>query len=481
MELNTTGIRENRPNRYTVFGGDSKTVAADFSKGCLRKANRSFEQGRMCTEINGMAALMSLQDAAFIVHAPQGCIGCSVVAEDFYKVGQIHRGIKYVKNPHVIVTNLDSNDVVFGGHKKLVEAIHLAEERYNPKLIFIFTSCASAMIGDDIDSIVANEQKSIKATLVPIHCEGFKSKINPSGFDSAFIAISKYILKDEEVPKIDNLVNLFAPTTVSYKDQQEIERILSLIGLQANFIPFFGSLESFKRIPAAIASTSICKVFADEFMIELKQKFDIPYSHTVMPIGVRNTDEWLRGIAAVTGKEKEAEEFIKSEHKRIEPLVAEIKSHLQGKRVFVSGGTGRSFAAAALVDDFGMKLIGLRTPVYDDDAHKDMTYLNSIHKNFTVDVTVHAYEQINLLKKLKPDVFIGVSPVAGKLGIPTTHILGGKRCTMGYDGLLYLGHLIIDQLENPSFNKKIAAHAHLPYRESWYSEDPYKYIVPEKY
>lgn len=72
---------------------------------------------------------------------------------------------------------------------------------------------------------------------------------------------------------------------------------------------------------------------------------------------------------------------------------------------------------------------------------------------------------VNLLNKLKPDAFIGVPDWAAKLGIPTTHVLDGKRPTMGYDGLLSLGNKIADQLENLGFNKKLAKHIKLPYKE----------------
>lgn len=253
--------------------------------------------------------------------------------------------------------------------------------------------------------------------------------------------------------------------------------MLSQIGIQVNYIPFYSSLEKIKKIPAAEASTSICKVFADEFMKSLWEDYEIPYSHTVMPIGIRNTDKWYRGIAKVLGKEKEVEEIIAMEHKRIEPLVAEIRERLQGKRVFICGGTGRSFAAAALIDDFGMELVGLETPTYDDDAQVDIEYLNGIHKNFVVDIAnMQPFEQANLVKKLKPDAFIGVPEWAAKLGIPTTHVLDGKRPTMGYDGLLYLGNKIADQLQNPGFNVKLAKHVKLPYKDSWYEENAFKYI-----
>jgi nitrogenase molybdenum-iron protein alpha/beta subunit len=479
MSSSYSGIRESRPNTYNDCGGNSRDLASEFGKRCLKSADRTFSQGLQCQQVNSMAALMSLDDAVFIAHSPQGCVGCSTMATDMFRVGQAHRGVKYIKSPRVIVTNLDQRDIILGGENKLKEAIGEAQERYQPKLIFVFSSCASGIIGDDIDAIVKEAQNDYEALIIPIHCEGFKSKICASGFDAAFLAISKYILKGEKQPKEEGLINLFAPTSVSYKDQLEIERMLGLLGLKANYIPFYSSLEKIKKIPAAVASTSICKVFADEFMKELEEDYDIPFSHTVMPIGVRNTDKWYRGVAALFGKEAEADAYIEKEHNRILPEVEKIKKRLQGKRVFICGGTGRSFAAAALIDDFGMELVGLETPTYDEDAQIDIEYLNGIHKDFIIDVAnMQPFEQINLVNRLKPDVFIGVPSWSARLGIPTTHVLDMKRPTMGYDGILYLGNKIADQIDNPGFNKKLAAHARLPYKKSWYEADPFKFIKP---
>ncbi|MGN0165096.1 MAG: nitrogenase component 1 [Lachnospiraceae bacterium] len=474
-----SGVRESKPGRINDLGTTGAEAEENYRKGCLKRADRSFAQGLQCQQINSMAALMSLEDSVFISHSPQGCVGCSIMAVDMYRVGQAHRGIRNIKNPRIIVSNIDQKSVVFGGENKLRESVKKAVERYHPKLAFIYASCASGIIGDDIDAIAAGLQEEYPDTLmVPIHCEGFKSKICASGFDAAFLSINKYILKKEKIEKEAGLVNLFAPTTVSYADQKEMERMLELIGVKVNYIPFYSSLEKIKRIPAAEASTSICKVFADEFMKSLWEDYGIPYSHTVMPIGIRNTDKWYRGIARVLGKEAEVEEIIAAEHERIEPLVASLKERLRGKRVFICGGTGRSFAAAALIDDFGMELVGLETPTYDEDAQEDIEYLNGIHKDFVVDIAnMQPFEQVNLLKKLKPDAFIGVPDWAAKLGIPTTHVLDGKRPTMGYDGLLFLGNKIADQLENPGFNVKLAKHVKLPYKESWYEEDAFKYIT----
>ena len=478
MSENYSGIRESRPNRYNDLGSTGSQAEKDFKNGCLKKADRSFAQGLQCQQINSMAALMSLEDSVFIAHSPQGCVGCTSLAVDQYRVGQAHRGVKNIKNPRIIVSNLDQNNVIFGGEDKLKKAVGDAIERYHPKLIFVFASCASGIIGDDIDAILRKLQEETQALLIPIHCEGFKSKICASGFDAAFLSINQYILKKVKLEKKKGLINLFAPVSISYSDQKEMERMLSLLGLHVNYIPFYSSLEKIKEIPAAEASTSICKVFADEFMKTLYEDYKIPYSHTVMPIGVRNTDIWFRGVAKIVGKEKEAEEIIKREHERILPLVESIKDRLKGKRVFICGGTGRSFAAAALIDDFGMVLVGLETPTYDEDAQADIEYLNTIHSDYVIDIAnMQPFEQVNLVKRLKPDVFIGVPEWAAKLGIPTTHVLDMKRPTMGYDGLLFLGNKIADQLENPGFNVKLSQHVKLPYKESWYEKDPFQYII----
>jgi len=473
------GVRELRPSTETFLhkGGSSCELSGQFKRRCMLQADRSFSQGQQCQQINSIATFLSMEDAALIIHSPQGCAGCAVGFSDLYRVGQYHRGVANPRNAHVIVSNLDEQDIVLGGEQKLREAIQLATERYSPRLIIIFASCASGIIGDDIEAVAASEQHQDGPLLIPVHCEGFKSNIPASGFDAAFISIEKYLLRGRRQPTEKGLVNLFAPTSISYADQTEMERILADIGLKANYLPFYGNLDKLERVTRAEASTAICKVFADEFMKLLASDYGVPYAHTVMPIGLRNTELWLFGIADLVGKHQEAQEYADRERAAIAPQLAQIKEKLQGKRVFICGGTGRSFAASALIDDFGMQLVGLETPMYDEDAQFDIEHLNNIHGDFLLDVAnMQHFEQVNLVRRLKPDVFIGVPSWSGRFGIPTTHVLDSKRPTMGYRGLLYLGQKMAAQLNNPGFNVKLAKYARLPYKESWFASDPFKFI-----
>ncbi|MDP4145111.1 MAG: nitrogenase component 1 [Bacillota bacterium] len=471
--------RENRPYAITDGGGHSSKLSENFKKRCLKNAERSFAQTTQCQEINSISALLSMEDAAFVVHAPNGCVGCVSFMNDYFKVGQYHRGIKNIRNARYIVTSIDEKDVVFGGEKKLRKAVLDLNSRYNPNIIFVFTSCASGIIGDDVDAVINNLQEEIEAIVVPIHCEGFKSKVPATGFDTAFNAIVKYVLKKDEKPEKEaGLINVFATTSIGYKDQLEIERLLEVLGLHVNYIPFYSSVEKLRKILKAEYSVAICQVFADEFMEYLKNEYAIPYSKTGMPIGIRGTDEWFLSVARLVGKEEVALKYIDEQHKKVLPEINKIRKLTEGKKVFICAGTGRGIAAATLIEDFGMKLVGIQTPTYEEALIEDFDGLQEIHGgDFIIDVAnMQPFEQVNLVNKLKPDFFLGMSNWVSKLGIASTHILEAKRPTFGYNGLVYLGRKIENSIENPSFNIKLSKHKKLPYKEAWYSENAFRYL-----
>ncbi len=122
-KIQYSGVRESKPGRINDLGTTGKEAEENFRKGCLKKADRSFAQGLQYQQINSMAALMSLEDSVFISHSPQGCVGCSIMAVDMYRVGQAHRGIKNIRNPRIFVMNIDQKSVVFGGEQKLRDSV----------------------------------------------------------------------------------------------------------------------------------------------------------------------------------------------------------------------------------------------------------------------------------------------------------------------------------------------------------------------
>jgi nitrogenase molybdenum-iron protein alpha chain len=421
-----------------------------------------------------------MSGAAFIMHSPLGCSGCVGGFNQLYHVGQFHDGVQHIKNARYIATNLDERDVILGGEQKLTDAVLEAQRRYTPDVIFILTSCVSGIIGDDVDTIAAELDKQVSARVIPIHCEGFRSKLPATGFDAAFNAIKHYILpKPEEVTeRDDNLINIFAPMSMGIADQKELARLVEPLGLVPNFIPFYASLEKLRKIVTARVSASICQVFADEFVEWLGDTYGIPYAITCMPLGVKSTDAWLTAIAEKVGKEAEAAAFIASEHARVAPQIAEVRERLQGKTAYVSTGTGRAFAAAALVEDYGMKLAGLRTRSYETGIHDNVERLTEQYGGqYLLDIAHggQGHQEVSYLKKLKPDLIIGAASGAHRLGIPVSHVLDAARPTLGYSGILYVGRKLAEAIENTAFIEKLAQHRRPPYKDSWYDADYKKF------
>ena len=476
-------LREERPGFTSSQGGTECCLRGKSRGGCLKPADRTFAQTTQCQQMNAISTLLSMEDSVFIVHAPDGCSGCASMFNEMYKVGQYHRGKRLAKNARIISTSFDENDIVMGGEKKLQDTVEKAIERYNPKIVFVFASCSSGIIGDDIDGVVSRLQLNYeKSILIPIHCEGFKSKIHSTGFDVVFNAIQNYIIGDDHPVKEKGLVNVFATTSIGYADQLELERMIKAIGLTVNYIPFFSSYEKLKRIPAAEYSVSVCQVFADTYMKFLQDEYGIPYVITGMPVGTRSTDRWLTEIAKLVGKEEEAAAFLAAERAAVLPEIEALREKIQGRRVFVCTGTGRGVAAATLIEDYKMKLVGIQSPTYEDAYVEDYQRLAESHgEEFIIDVaTMQPFEQVNLVKRLKPDFFIGIGAWVDKLGIPNTHILDPKRPTFGYRGVVYLGRKIANALENTAWSDKMAAHRRLPYRDSWYEQDPFYYMKREE-
>ena len=96
---------------------------------------------------------------------------------------------------HWMTTNINEKDVVYGASDKLKYAIEEAAHRYSPKAIFILTPCATGIIGEDVEGAVNEVQPYIKARIVPVHCEGVRSRLAQTGYDAFWHGVLKYLVK----------------------------------------------------------------------------------------------------------------------------------------------------------------------------------------------------------------------------------------------------------------------------------------------
>jgi nitrogenase molybdenum-iron protein alpha chain len=178
--------------------------------------------------------------------------------------------------------------------------------------------------------------------------------------------------------------------------------------------------------------------------------------------------------------EESAEKLIATETRALEEALVPYRQALTGKRVFLTGGEIRIFATANLFENLGMKVIGFKSYHYD---HFVDGLLDNVTDKENVSISVgvgQPFEQVNVINKLKPDIFVGHSGtngVAAKQGIPVFPIFGQTANYMGYSGVFEVARRLNRILKNPSFNRNLSENTELPYFKDWFEKDAFSYIA----
>jgi nitrogenase molybdenum-cofactor synthesis protein NifE len=140
------------------------------NKSCAQQAQPGAAQGG-CAFDGAMIALVPITDAAHLVHGPIACSGNSWGSR-----GSLSSGPQLYKMG--FTTDLTENDVIFGGEKKLYKAILDIHKRYQPTAVFVYSTCVTALIGEDIDAVCETAAKKIGIPIIPVNAPGFVGSKN---------------------------------------------------------------------------------------------------------------------------------------------------------------------------------------------------------------------------------------------------------------------------------------------------------------
>lgn len=479
-----------------IAHGNTVCGLAKKAKSCMiDDGERGFTQGSICLLLPALAMLNSLPDTVVLMHGAIGCGSCSHSQNANARAGGNARFGK-IKDATWLSTALDEVDVISGGEGKLAEAIKEADNRYRPATIAVVTGCVPGLIGDDIDSVISRLQPQVSARLLPVHCEGFKTKIWATAYDAVYHGVGRNLLTERyerrisendetalfrEREKLKRTVNLMNVSSMGRIDEIELERLLHAVGLEVNIFPVFAHPDSFYKATQAALSVSTCPTHDDYFLNHLKEKFNVPFQLKHMPIGIKNTSAWLRDVAAFFGFEDIAERVIAIEEKELREALAEFRPFFEGKKVFVSAGEFRALVTAQLLEEIGFQVSGIRSFHHDHFANDEYDKLATASKeDYTIGVAnVQPFEEANILRKLKPDLFLGHAngnATAAKLGIPTHTIYNIGLAYIGYRGVYEVARRLHRTLKNTSYNRRLGENVVLPYTDKWYASNPFSYI-----
>ncbi|MDF2568960.1 MAG: nifD 1 [Sporomusa sp.] len=484
FELKEPPRREDRLKACIAHGATLGEVAGRRLGCCLSDGERSFTQNSICLLLPALGTMNSIPNSVVLMHGGLGCGSSCHGGNAAVRAGNNHRwGV--VKDGKWLSTGLTESDVISGGEPKLAEAIVAADRRYRPAVIFVVASCVPGIIGDDVDGVVEQIQPEVVAKLLPVHCEGFKTKIWATAYDAVYHAIGRTLLPDSEnriIEKRDQkTVNLMNMSSMGRVDELELERLLKALGLEVNIFPVFSDPTSMQRMAEADCSISTCPTHDDYMLNHLQEKYQVPFIIRHMPIGIENTGKWLQDVADFFGLGLEAKALITREEEELAAALEPLKSLFKGKKAFSSAGEFRALSTAILLAELGFEVVGIRAFHHDEFAEVEYEKLAQITgQNYPLNIAnCQPFEEANLLRKIQPDVFLGHmngNSTAAKLGIATHVIYNTGLHYVGYRGAYELARRLYRQLKNPRFNSNLSRFAQLPYQESWYQQNPFKYI-----
>ncbi|AVH64416.1 MULTISPECIES: nitrogenase iron-molybdenum cofactor biosynthesis protein NifE [unclassified Nostoc] len=309
-----------------------------------------------CAFDSAMMTLVPITDAAHVVHGPSGCAASIWGSYSSLSSGSMLYKIRFS-------SDIDENDIIFGGAKKLYKGILELQRRYKPTAVFVYSTCITALIGDDIEGVCKDATEKTGIPTIPVHCPGFIGNQN-LGNRVAGEAMLSHVIGTAE------------PDTITPDDINLIGEH-NIAGAIWNVLPLLEKLGI--RVLAKITGDAIYKevcyahraklnvLLSSKALINMaksmEKKYGIPYIEESI-YGVDSINQCLRNIAAKLGNsdlQERTEKLIAEETAAIDEKLVLYITRLQGKRVILSIGSFKSWLIIFAAKKLGMEVIAILT------------------------------------------------------------------------------------------------------------------------
>lgn len=307
-----------------------------------------------CAFEGSQIALFPYADAVHLVHAPATCIGASWETRATLTS---HKGQDNTMTGYC--TDVNNNDVIFGGNQKLEDAIEYIIKHKDPKAIFVYETCVTAMIGDDMDNVCARMQTKHQRPIVVIHSPGFVGGKN-LGSRLGGESILHQLIGTKEPETIHPYgINLIGEYNVT-GDMWQYTPILEKIGIKiVSTLAGDGRIENIQMAHRAKLNVIVCAKSLVSLTRKMQEKYEIPYI-SISFYGKRDTSNAIMSIVNAFGDEKlikKAQEIIKEEEAKLEEALIPYKKILQGKKAILNTGGNKTWSIASALQDIGLEVV----------------------------------------------------------------------------------------------------------------------------
>ncbi|MGK7396584.1 MAG: nitrogenase molybdenum-iron protein alpha chain [Candidatus Cyclobacteriaceae bacterium M3_2C_046] len=320
------------------------------------------------------------RDIINITHGPIGCGFYSwLTRRNQTRPGEA--GENYMT--YCFSTDMQDDNIVFGGEKKLRQAIQEAYDIFHPKAIAVFSTCPVGLIGDDVHAISKEmKEKFGDCNVFAFSCEGYKGVSQSAGHHIANNQIFKHVvgLDDEVKNNTKYRVNLLGEYNIG-GDAFVLEDLFEKCGLEL-VSTFSGNstIGQFANAHTADLNLIMCHRSINYVAEMMETKYGIPWIK-INFIGAEATAKSLRKIARYFEDEelsKRIEDVIAAEMKAVELSVSQVKPKTTGKLAMLFVGGSRAHHYQELFAEIGMETIAAGYEFAHRDDYEGRKVLPSI-------------------------------------------------------------------------------------------------------
>lgn len=442
--------------------------------------NLNINPCKMCMPMGAVMAFKGIENSMMILHGSQGC--STYIRR--------HMATHYNEPIDIASSSLTEQGTVYGGAENLKKGIKNVMKLYNPQIIGVATTCLAETIGEDISRIVTEflQQENIRdVTVIPVSTPGYGGT-QFEGYYSALKEIIKSIARDTTK---NNKINIIA-ANLNPADIRHIKEILKLFNIEYILLPDISTTldapysKEYRRIPeggtkisdiesmaGSIATIEMSITIDDRYSPGkyLEETFGVPLYKCSIPMGLRNTDEFMNLISQICGRP--IPQQLKEERGRyLDGMIDSHKYNAEGRAV-VFGEPEQVYAVTRLCCENGIKPLliatGTKSELLNSYLKEDLDSVGEpcLILDDTDFETIQKYAKAfhaNLLIGNSDGKWIeekdGISLV--RIGFPVHDRVGAQRkVNTGYDGSMRF----LDDITNTLLEDK-----EKKYRKSMYQK-----------
>ncbi|KPJ60100.1 MAG: hypothetical protein AMJ46_08315 [Latescibacteria bacterium DG_63] len=345
------------------------TAAAEW----WEKVQPGYGSGLWCPIYYAISVAGGVRDAVVVIHGAQSCV--TAVRHFFALYGGGGGGNYYWGSPFtfVVSTDLNERDNILGAPEKLKRTLLEVDEIHKPEIIFVAPTCGPGMIGEPIEEVIEDVKPDLKHAKECVYLDlpGFKAIDEGDMMREATTGYWTALMKEpkKKVKGAVNVIGDYRGTSWEEKDHfktnfpttfDEIGGILNALGLKLHVTVPQSSLGDIRRAPEAEFNIVNCPMLAYPICEEMEEKFGIPWSPHVYPLGKEGITNYIMAFAKHFRKEKEAQALIDEKWKEIEPLWEKAKKLIKGKTILMDSAismtsVNRQLGYARMLQEMGAK------------------------------------------------------------------------------------------------------------------------------